>query len=247
MKNMKKGYIYIMTNRSFKEELVKIGYATDVEARRKQLSSTALPYEYETFATYETNSKLTDKQLHHLIDDLNPELRVRKEREFYKMSPEKAYEMILSIASISGTLDKVKDKDNIPDCSEPDNPFVKNNDPMFIAQQCVAMKAYLREKKYKGDIASEIARKYGVSRKQIFFYFNLLKLDKRIQQLIHSGEIGSSSIQPVLSIKPSERMGLCEILLQARNEGIQLTREYIKKICDQYKAGKRTWAELRSE
>ena len=41
-----KGYIYIMTNPAL-TDMVKIGYATDVEKRRKQLSTIALPYEYE--------------------------------------------------------------------------------------------------------------------------------------------------------------------------------------------------------
>lgn len=40
------GYIYIMTNPAL-HDMVKIGYATDVETRRQQLSTTALPYEYE--------------------------------------------------------------------------------------------------------------------------------------------------------------------------------------------------------
>ena len=43
---MAKGYIYIMTNPAL-TGMVKIGYATDVEARRQQLSTTALPYDYE--------------------------------------------------------------------------------------------------------------------------------------------------------------------------------------------------------
>lgn len=43
---MAKGYIYIMTNPCLKD-MVKIGYATNVEDRRKQLSTTALPYDYE--------------------------------------------------------------------------------------------------------------------------------------------------------------------------------------------------------
>lgn len=41
--------------------MVKIGYAKDVEKRRKQLSTTALPYEYEVYATYETPGNLEDK------------------------------------------------------------------------------------------------------------------------------------------------------------------------------------------
>lgn len=104
---MAKGYIYIMTNPSL-QNMVKIGYATDVETRRKQLSTTALPYDYEVYATYETSGKLEDKKLHKLIDNLNPDLRVSKNREFFIMSAEEAYELLETIATISGTQDKLR-------------------------------------------------------------------------------------------------------------------------------------------
>lgn len=102
-----KGYIYIMTNPALKD-MVKIGYATDVEARRQQLSTTGLPYDYEIYATYETSGNLEDKKLHKLIDNLNPDLRVNKAREFYVLTPEDAYELLEAIATISGTKDKLK-------------------------------------------------------------------------------------------------------------------------------------------
>lgn len=104
---MPKGYIYIMSNPALKD-MVKIGYAADVESRRKQLSTTALPYEYETYATYETSGNLEDKKLHKMIDKLNPDLRISKNREFFILSPEDAYELLESIATISGTIDKLK-------------------------------------------------------------------------------------------------------------------------------------------
>lgn len=104
---MSKGYIYIMTNPALKD-MVKIGYASDVETRRKQLSTTALPYEYEVYATYETSGNLEDKKLHKMIDNLNPDLRVSKNREFFVMSPEEAYELLESIATISGIIGKLK-------------------------------------------------------------------------------------------------------------------------------------------
>lgn len=106
---MAKGYIYIMTNPALLN-MVKIGYATDVEDRRKSLSTTALPYEYEVYATYETSGKLEDKQVHKLIDKLNPDLRVSKNREFFMITPEDAYELLEAIALISGTKDKLKKK-----------------------------------------------------------------------------------------------------------------------------------------
>ena len=101
------GYIYIMTNPAL-HDMVKIGYATNVEQRRKQLSTTALPYDYEVYATYETPGHLEDKKLHKMIDNLNPDLRVSKNKEFYVMTPEDAYELLESIAVISGSQDKLK-------------------------------------------------------------------------------------------------------------------------------------------
>lgn len=104
---MANGFIYIMTNPALKN-MVKIGYAADVELRRKQLSTTALPYEYEVYATYETSGNLEDKKLHKMIDNLNPELRVSSNREFFVMSPQEAFDLLESIATISGTTDKLK-------------------------------------------------------------------------------------------------------------------------------------------
>ena len=111
--NMANGYIYIMTNPAL-NGMVKIGYATDVETRRQQLSTTALPYEYEIYATYETSGNLEDKKLHKLIDNLNPELRVSKNREFFVLEPEDAYELLESIAIISGTKNKLKKVKIVP-------------------------------------------------------------------------------------------------------------------------------------
>lgn len=104
---MANGFIYIFTNPAL-SGMVKIGFATNVEKRRKELSTTALPFDYEIYATYETHGNLEDKKLHKLIDNLNPDLRVSKNREFFIMSPQEAYELLESISLISGTQDKLK-------------------------------------------------------------------------------------------------------------------------------------------
>lgn len=109
------GVIYILKNPSF-PDYVKLGYADDVEARLKELNcSEAIPYAFRIFATYEVESRLTDKELHKIIDSLNPELRSideidgkRRIREFYAMSAEDAYAILESIAKISGTTDRLK-------------------------------------------------------------------------------------------------------------------------------------------
>jgi hypothetical protein len=96
-----------MTNPALRD-MVKIGYAADVEKRRKQLSSTGLPYDYEVYATYETSGNLEDLKLHKMIDKLNPDLRVVSNKEFFVMTPQEAYELLENIATISGTMDKLK-------------------------------------------------------------------------------------------------------------------------------------------
>lgn len=111
----KKGVIYILTNPSFKE-YVKIGYATDIEKRLKTLNrSETIPYAFRVYATYDVDAELTDKELHRLIDTLNPDLRTietfdgkTRTKEFYAMSPEDAYSLLESIAKISGTSQRLR-------------------------------------------------------------------------------------------------------------------------------------------
>lgn len=160
---MAKGYIYIMTNPALKD-MVKIGFATDVETRRKQLSTTALPYEYEVYATYETSGNLEDKKLHKMIDNLNPDLRVSSNREFFVMSPQDAYELLEAIATISGTKDKLK-KVKIADAKKqkvrrPPVNFAKCNIPVgaelvFIDDPSVVVTVVNERKvQYKNEITS---------------------------------------------------------------------------------------------
>lgn len=110
-----KGYIYIFTNPSF-PEYVKIGYADDVKKRLDILnSSSATPFAFRVYATYEVLDRLEDLKIHTIIDTLNPELRSielvdgkKRVREFFAMSKEDAYSLFLAIAEISGTKDRLK-------------------------------------------------------------------------------------------------------------------------------------------
>ena len=191
---MSKGYIYIMTNPCLKD-MVKIGYATNVEERRKQLSTTALPYEYEIYATYETSGKLEDKKLHKLIDNLNPDLRVSKNREFFVMSAEDAYELLESIATISGSQDKLtrcvelktKQRTEIKS-KKPAINFAKCNIPVgaelvFIEDPTVKVIVESERKvSYNNEITSLSAvaggiKGYSVSGPQFFSYNGKLVCD----------------------------------------------------------------------
>ena len=111
---MSKGVIYILTNPSF-PAYVKIGYASDLQRRLRELNrSEALPYAFRAYATYDVDHKLTDKALHELIDQLNPDLRTietfngqKRTKEFFEMAPEDAYAILEAIARISGTGDRL--------------------------------------------------------------------------------------------------------------------------------------------
>lgn len=109
------GYIYILTNPSF-PQYGKLGYATDVKQRPAELNrSTAVPFAFRVYATYEVDSALSDKKLHSILDKLNPDLRSAEEvdgkrriREFYAMPPEDAYAILEAIAEINGFHHRLK-------------------------------------------------------------------------------------------------------------------------------------------
>ena len=109
METTEKGYIYILTNPSF-PQYVKIGYANDLEARLKQLNrSECIPFAFRVYAYYMVPKRLTDTEIHKIIDTLNPNLRAidnidgkERKREFYELSADDAYEILLGIATING-------------------------------------------------------------------------------------------------------------------------------------------------
>lgn len=112
---MARGFIYIFTNPSF-PQYVKIGYAADVKQRLDELNrSTAVPFAFRVYATYEVDSALSDKKLHSILDKLNPDLRStevidgkKRIREFYAMPPEDAYSILEAIAEINGYTHRLK-------------------------------------------------------------------------------------------------------------------------------------------
>ncbi len=109
------GYIYIFTNPSF-PDYIKIGYATDIEDRLEQLNrSECIPFAFRVYATYEVETTLSDKKVHGIIDQLNPNLRSietfngkKRVREFYAMSPEDAYSLLQAMAEIHNCSNKLK-------------------------------------------------------------------------------------------------------------------------------------------
>lgn len=86
------GYVYILTNPSFRDDWVKIGKSSrPVNVRSKELDNTAVPLPFDIYAVMKTEKyNEAEKQIHDLIDLVNPSMRIRKGREFFNVTPEKA-------------------------------------------------------------------------------------------------------------------------------------------------------------
>ena len=93
------GYVYILTNPSFKEDWVKIGKSSrPVDVRSKELDNTAVPLPFEIFATMKTSKyNEVEKLVHKTIDRLT-DLRIRQNREFFNVAPQVALDIFHDIA-----------------------------------------------------------------------------------------------------------------------------------------------------
>lgn len=111
----RKGFVYILTNPSFREDWVKIGKsARPVDVRSKELDNTAVPLPFEIFATLETEKyHEVEKLVHKTIDRLT-DLRIRQNREFFNVAPQIALDILRDIASAVEDARIVEYRDNQP-------------------------------------------------------------------------------------------------------------------------------------
>ena len=101
MSNKDPGYVYILTNPSFREDWVKIGKSSrPVDVRSKELDNTAVPLPFEIYATLKTAKyDKVEKQIHKQIDRLT-DLRIRQNREFFNIAPSVALDIMRDIADL---------------------------------------------------------------------------------------------------------------------------------------------------
>ena len=101
MANKEPGYVYILTNPSFREDWVKIGKSSrPVDVRSKELDNTAVPLPFEIFATMKTTKyNEAEKHVHHYIERFT-DLRIRNNREFFNVKPEEALEVFYDVAML---------------------------------------------------------------------------------------------------------------------------------------------------
>ena len=115
MSHNEKGYVYILTNPSFREDWVKIGKsARAIDVRAKELDNTAVPLPFEIFATLETKKYgEVEKLVHKTIDRLT-DLRIRQNREFFNIEPKIALDIFYDIANTIEDAKVVEYENNKP-------------------------------------------------------------------------------------------------------------------------------------
>lgn len=116
---MKKGLVYILTNPSM-PDWVKIGFTDneDINQRLKELnSSTAVPLSFRVYATLAVeNPREIEQHVHALFDLIDDSLHSIEEtghgkkrvREFFQVSPSKAYSVLERVASLNNNLQNLK-------------------------------------------------------------------------------------------------------------------------------------------
>ena len=121
--------VYILTNPLY-AGYVKIGYASDLSARLSSLN-TGMLRNFEAYAVYETPVPNADKQYHAIIDDLAPIVRARvingqkvQDKEFYKLEPEQAYDILKHIAVLTDTQSRLHRMDE-PETLPPTTPYLQ--------------------------------------------------------------------------------------------------------------------------
>ena len=118
------GYVYILTNPSFKEDWVKIGKSSrPVDIRSKELDNTAVPLPFEIYATLKTvKYSEVERVVHQTIDSLT-NLRIRQNREFFNITPSEALNILKRMATMLDDAEITEYENNQP--IDPDTNIIK--------------------------------------------------------------------------------------------------------------------------
>lgn len=97
---MQKGIVYILTNPSYKDNIIKIGFTTNLKKRLASLDRTGVPMPFEPYMTVETAKyKTLENVIHRELDKLT-DFRTRNNREFFEIDPVDAADLLKNLARL---------------------------------------------------------------------------------------------------------------------------------------------------
>ena len=178
-KTKEPGYVYILTNPSFREDWVKIGKsARAVDVRSKELDNTAVPLPFEIYATIRTvKYNEVERLVHELIDSLT-DFRIRQNREFFNVNPQRALDIFKKIALTIDDAVITEYTDNRPTSNNSDSVAYQdnahNNDKDYTKYSLNGNGVF-----GKGRLALEVIRCY-IQENQVIYQDLLAILPKKL-------------------------------------------------------------------
>lgn len=159
------GYVYILTNPSFREDWVKIGKSSrPVDVRSKELDNTAVPLPFEIFATMKTTKYNEAEKLVHRYIERFTNLRIRRNREFFNVKPEEALNIFDDVAMLLDDAEievckKRKSKSN-PQITI--NPSQEENDKNYTLEDVAGKITFILNGKmsYKSRLGYDVVKEY---------------------------------------------------------------------------------------
>ena len=164
------GYVYILTNKCLKG-MVKIGMTSrPVDTRSKELFNTSLPMPFDEFASLKTSKFVEVEDLVHRILTKLTRKRVNESREFYKIKPSEALEILEDVSRLLDPADcefRIPGRDN-PVGSKPTRRIQRSSaETIFICRGSGAdAKAKLTDKGFVVLRGSKVSLKIAPSMKQ---------------------------------------------------------------------------------
>lgn len=97
---MQKGFVYILTNPSYKDNIIKIGFTINLKNRLGQLDKTGVPTPFDPYMTVETAKyKQLESVIHRELDKLT-DFRTRANREFFEIDPVDAADLLKNLSRL---------------------------------------------------------------------------------------------------------------------------------------------------
>lgn len=111
-------------------------------------------------------------------------------------------------------------------------------DPLLFCKRYKMHEEYLKSTYYGGNIREEIAKRLGLSIQQADRYNAMNKVILPVWELVRQEAVSMSAVLPMASHSEEEQAEIFDLLCGALQKGKNLTREYVKRIIDEYRFSK---------
>ena len=112
------------------------------------------------------------------------------------------------------------------------------NDPLLYAKRYVMHEAYLNEFNFKGDKATEIAKRLGMSRANALRYHQMSKVIVPMWVMVRQEQVGWTNVLFMHKYSEEEQLEIYNMFQQSLANGITLNRDYCNQIKEQYERKK---------